>query len=199
MANRKFRNIARNVLTVSMVLVLVISLCSCSEAVRALRIAFGDEDVDFDDPDNGSVRRRNDPTDATYETLEPTGTYSTEIVEPVDYDIDYIRSVCIYSVWYDAVDDNPVNVQYVNKEDAFAIKGVFYFSVPLTTVFEARLYQDGNLILTKELVLSNNISAEADFSAGLEGWGTFDSGTYSIELLFEGETVAVTDDFFVEE
>lgn len=182
-----------------MVLVLVISLCSCSEAVRALRIAFGDEDVNFDDSDNGSVRRRNDPTDATYETLEPTGTYSTEVVEPVDYNIDYIRSVCIYSVWYDAVDDNPVNVQYVNKEDAFAIKGVFYFSVPLTTVFETRLYQDGNLILTKELVLSNNISAEVDFSAGLEGWGTFDSGTYSIELLFEGETVAVTDDFFVEE
>lgn len=199
MTNRKLRKIARNILTASIVLVLVFSLCSCSEAVRALRIAFGDENVDFEDPDSESVRRRKVPTDETYETLQPSGTYSTESLDPVDYDIDYIRSVCIYTVWYDAIDDNPVKEQYVNKEDAFAIKGVFYFSVPLTTSFEARLYQDGDLILTKEIVLNNNVTAEADFSAGLEGWGTFSAGTYTIELLFEGESVAVTDDFYVEE
>ena len=199
MTNRKLRKIARNILTASIVLVLVFSLCSCSEAVRALRIAFGDENVDFEDPDSESVRRRKVPTYETYETLQPSGTYSTESLDPVDYDIDYIRSVCIYTVWYDAIDDNPVKEQYVNKEDAFAIKGVFYFSVPLTTSFEARLYQDGDLILTKEIVLNNNVTAEADFSAGLEGWGTFSAGTYTIELLFEGESVAVTDDFYVEE
>ena len=196
MANRK---LARNILTASIALMLVLSLCSCSAAVRALRIAFGDEDAYDDDSDSGSGRRRNVPTDATYETLQPTGTYSTESLDPIDYDIDYIRSVCIYTVWYDAVEDNPVTQQYVNKEDAFAIKGVFYFSTPLTTSFEAKLYQDGEVILTKELVLKNNISAEADFSAGLAGWGTFDAGTYTIELLFEGESVAITDPFYVED
>ena len=88
---------------------------------------------------------------------------------------------------------------YVEKENAFAIKGVFYFSTPLTTTFEAKLYQDGELILTKEIVLNNNITAEADFSAGLEGWGTFDAGSYTIELFFEGDSVAITDSLYVEE
>ena len=64
---------------------------------------------------------------------------------------------------------------------------------------EAKLYQDGELILTKEIVLNNNITAEADFSAGLEGWGTFDAGSYTIELFFEGDSVAITDSLYVEE
>lgn len=200
MANRKLRKISKNLLSASMALVLMISLCSCADAVRTLRVIFDEDYGDSDDDDGRAGRHnRNVPTDETYETLQPTGSYSTESLEPIDYDIDYIRSVCIYTVWYDATQDNPMTENYVYKENAFAIKGVFYFSTPLTTTFEARLYQDGDQILTKEIVLNNNITAEADFSAGLEGWGTFDAGSYTIELFFEGDSVAVTDSLYVEE
>lgn len=200
MANRKLRKTARDLLTAAILLVLVVSLCSCADAVRALRVVFDDDyDTSDDDDDGRSGRHRTVPTDVTYETLQPTGSYSTESLDPIDYDIDYIRSVCIYTVWYDATEDNPMTGTYVEKDNAFAIKGVFYFSTPLTTTFEAKLYQDGELILTKEIVLNNNITAEADFSAGLEGWGTFDAGSYTIELFFEGDSVAITDSLYVEE
>ena len=200
MANRKIRKVSKNLLSASMALVLMLSLCSCASAVRTLRVIFDDDYFNSDDDDDGrSGRRRTVPTDETYETLQPTGPYSTESLDPIDYDIDYIRSVCIYTVWYDATEDNPLKENYVDKDNAFAIKGVFYFSTPLTTTFEARLYQDGDLLLTKEIVLNNNITAEADFSAGIEGWGTFDAGSYTIELCFEGDSVAVTDPMYVEE
>ena len=199
MANRKLRKISKNLLSASMALVLMISLCSCADAVRTLRVIFDEDYGDSDDDGRSGRHSRTVPTDETYETLQPTGSYSTESLEPIDYDIDYIRSVCIYTVWYDATEDNPMTSNYVDKENAFAIKGVFYFSTPLTTTFEARLYQDGALLLTKEIVLDNNITAEADFSAGLEGWGTFSVGTYEIELFFEGESVAITDFLYIED
>ena len=70
---------------------------------------------------------------------------------------------------------------------------IFYFSSPLYATFEARLYKDGELLLTRDVTLVNEVTAECDFSAGLEGLGTFESGSYMIELLYEGESISVTD------
>ena len=38
----------------------------------------------------------------------------------------------------------------------------------------------------------DNVTCEVDFSAGLEGLGTFEPGEYRISLLFEGREIATT-------
>ena len=90
------------------------------------------------------------------------------------------------------IDDNPVDYDSVNTEDAFALKGVFYFNTPITGVFEAYLYKDDSVLMTRNVNMKNNVTAEADFSAGLEGLGTFEPGEYYVELYFDGELIAST-------
>ena len=131
-------------------------------------------------------------SETTYETMEPTGTYIIETTEPVELDVDFVREAYLMSTWYDVVDDNPVDYDSVNSEDAFALKGVFYFNTPLTGVFEARLYNEDTLVMTRNVVMNDNVTAEADFSAGLEGLGTFEPGEYHIELYLDGECIADT-------
>ena len=58
MANRKLRKTARDLLTAAMLLVLVVSLCSCADAVRALRVVFDDDYDTSDDDDGRSGRHR---------------------------------------------------------------------------------------------------------------------------------------------
>ena len=60
-------------------------------------------------------------------------------------------------------------------------------------MFEARLLKDDEVILTKTITLKDNVTAECDFSAGLEGWGVFEAGDYTVELYFDGEYVGATD------
>lgn len=125
---------------------------------------------------------------------EPSGTGITTSAATVytEPDIEYYRKTCVYSVWYDAVESNPADYKSIESAKAFALKGVFYFSSLITEKFETRLYKDDEVFLTGEVKMRDNVTAEADFSAGLEGIGTFSSGEYYIELLYEGETVAVT-------
>lgn len=127
----------------------------------------------------------------TNETIVPTGTYH-EPDDTQEIDINYVLNAYIYSVWYDAVDDNPVDYSDISSEDAFALKGVFYFNTPLTCSFVANLCKDNEILFTKTVTLKNNVTAEADFSAGLEGLGTFEPGDYYVELFFEGEFVSST-------
>lgn len=128
----------------------------------------------------------------TAETSETETTGTSATTEQTVPDIDYIRGACVYSVWYDAVIDNPADYESIDSGDAFALKGVFYFNTPLTAVFEARLYKDGAVLLKRDVKLKENVTAEADFSAGLEGFGTFERGDYYIELFYKGESVATT-------
>lgn len=202
MAKRRLYDSLVLLLAVIMSLSVVVGVSSCSMIEDILELEI--DDYDDDDDDDHSGRVTNDeyskpkwdnvtiPTD-TYETIEPTGTYTSPTYETYDLSADYLSNICVYSVWYDAVDDNPLDSNYVDSEDAFALKGVFYFSSPLYATFEARLYKDGELLLTRDVTLVNEVTAECDFSAGLEGLGTFESGSYMIELLYEGESISVTD------
>ncbi len=188
MANTKASTGLRRVAAVILSLAVLISMCSCSF---------------FDDNSSGSGRTYSsdkhkpeggatETSETTFETMEPTGTITTVPVETMDIDVSFVRDAYLISCWYDAVDDNPVDYGSVNSEDAFALKGVFYFNTPLTTVFEARLYKDDEVILTREVRMNGNVTAEADFSAGLEGLGTFETGEYYVELVFDGESIATT-------
>lgn len=188
MANTKALTGLRITAAVIMSLSVLISMCSCSV---------------FDDSGSGSGRTyssdkykheggASETSESTYETMEPTGTYSTVPTVTMDVDVSFIRDAYLISCWYDVVDDNPVDYGSVNSEDAFALKGVFYFNTPLTAVFEARLYKDDQVLLTREVRMNGNVTAEADFSAGLEGLGTFETGEYYVELFFDGESIATT-------
>lgn len=178
-----------------------LSLCfcfsSCSEIkdIIVSELEEGRETEDDDDDDRHDITGRQTTVvdETSYETFEPTGTYTTEPVEIMDVDAEYLRSVYIFTTWYDVIDDNPIDENRVYSEDAYAIKNVFYFNTPLTVVLEARLYQNDELIMTKEIYLKNNVTAEADFSAGLEGLGTFSPGQYTVHLIYADEEIAVSD------
>lgn len=141
-------------------------------------------------------RREEDPTETTdpFATVKPveTETETTGTTGPTVPDIDSIKDLYVYSVWYDAVIDNPADYEAIDYDDAFALKGVFYFSSPLSVEFEAKLYKDNKVLLKRKLNLRDNVTAEADFSAGLEGFGKFERGEYYIELLYKGQVVGTT-------
>ena len=187
MANRKAlirTRIAAGLLSLSV----LASFCSCS--------ILGDLRDDTDGSRTYSSERfkpegnSQETTESTYETMEPTGTYITETTEPVELDFGFVSGAYLTSSWYDIIDDNPISNDSVNSEDAFALKAVFYFNTPITGVFEAYLYKDDSVLLTRNVNMRNNVTAEADFSAGLEGLGTFEPSEYFIELYFDGELVA---------
>ena len=186
MANRKASigtRIAAGLLSLSV----LATFCSCS--------ILGDLRDDTDGSRTYSSERSKpegnpqETSESTYETMEPTGTYITESTEPVELDIGFVSGAYLTSTWYDVIDDNPVDYDSVNTEDAFALKGVFYFNTPITGVFEAYLYKDDSVLMTRNVNMKNNVTAEADFSAGLEGLGTFEPGEYYVELYLASTSV----------
>lgn len=189
MANRK-ASIGSRITAVILTLSVLASFCSCS--------ILGDFRGDTDGSRTYSSEKSkpegnsHETAESTYETIDPTGTYTIETSEPVEVDIEFARGAYLASTWYDVVDDNPVDYDSINTEDAFALKGVFYFNTPITCVFEAYLYKEDSLLMTRYVNMNNNVTAEADFSAGLEGLGTFEPGEYYIELYLDGECIADT-------
>ena len=200
MAKRRLYDCLILLLAVIMSLSVVVGVSSCSMIEDILELELDNDDDDY----RHSGRVTNDehskpkwdnvtiPTD-TYETIEPTGSYTSPTYETHDINAEYLTDICVYSVWYDAIDDNPLDVTYVDSEDAFALKGVFYFSAPLDVTFEAHLYRDKDIVMTREVTLNGEVTAECDFSAGLEGLGTFEPGYYMVVILYDGEVIATTD------
>ena len=195
----------RSLMTLSVVMVLatVIGISSCSVVKDIIMSEIYEDrrsrsDEDHTDRHGSDSSESDETSEETYETFKPTGTYATETFDMMDVDFDYIESIYVYSIWDDAVDDNPIYNLYLKSKDTFALKGVFYFREPLRTVFEARLYKDDEVLLTRSVVLRDEVTAQADFSAGLNGFGTFEPGTYRGELVYDGQTVAYTNAIEVE-
>ena len=177
--------------------VLILGLCSCSALVDVLESELEEMHSSSENEYNRHSRRDTESSDYTYVTLEPTGIYVEESEDTEEPDFEHVSSVYIYSVWYDPTEDNPAEDLKARSKDSFALKGVFYFSEPLTAVFDAKLFKDNDLLLTKTVVMKDNVTAEADFSAGLEGFGVFDEGIYRIELVYDSRSIAFTPAFEV--
>lgn len=131
-------------------------------------------------------------TEETFESFEPTGSYTSDTAETTEISVNFVKSSYVYSVWYDVASDNPVDYSSIASEKAYALKGVFYFSSPITAVLEAKILKDDEVVLTRNVNMYDNVTAEADFSAGLEGLGTFEPGDYTVELYYNGEFIAKT-------
>lgn len=185
MAHHKSQLIARDLTAAILSLsFLVVSSCSLMEPTGSGRVYSTDDSK----REEGAA-----PQDTSaYETFVPTGTYAQETEETTELSLSDIMGAYLCSTWYDAVEDNPTDISSISSDSVFALKGVFYFNRPLTVTFKAKLLKDGEEFLTKEVRLKNNVTAEADFSAGLEGLGTFGPGVYQVELLFDDSIVGIT-------
>jgi len=186
MVNRRPYKLVRGLIAALLSLSVLLITASCQSFLEEMIDIYNSVE-----DDDGTVDT--DVPEDTYISLPPTGTYTSSTAETSELEYSYVKSIFIYSVWYDVTTDNPAEYGSVESDKAFALKGVFYFSEPLKTVFEARLLKGDEVILTRNVNMYDNVTAEADFSAGLEGLGTFEPGEYTVELYFGGELVAGTD------
>lgn len=177
---------AKRIIVVVFTLLILASMTSCDSLIEDLYEAYNsatDTEPAYTEPSR---------TSETFESLEPTGSYDSFSYETKELNYDFIKSIYIHSVWYDVETSNPATTNRIETEKAFAVKGVFYFSEPLYASFDAKLYKGDEVVLTKTVNMYDNVTCEVDFSAGLEGLGTFEPGEYRISLLFEGREIATT-------
>ena len=125
------------------------------------------------------------------EGTDPT-TASTEPSESDSAGHKEIKDKYLASVWYGVETGNPLDDHTVS--DAYAVQNVFYFKAPVTGPFEAVMLDDtGKEILRNEIQAIDQVTIVCDFSAGLQGWGTFTPGRYCVELYYDGQKIAVSD------
>ena len=186
MVYRRPQKTLKGLMAALLSLLVLLSVSSCMSIMEEMLDIYNSVEADESTGDT-------DLPIETYESLPPTGTYTSSTAETTELAYSFVKESCVYSVWYDVSTDNPADYDWIASEKAYALKGVFYFSSPLRTVFEARLLKGDEVILTRNVNMYDNVTAEADFSAGLEGLGTFEPGDYTVELYFDGELVAKTD------
>ena len=186
MVYRRPQKTLKGLMAALLSLLVLLSVSSCMSIMEEMLDIYNSVEADESTGDT-------DLPIETYESLPPTGTYTSSTAETTELAYSFVKESCVYSVWYDVSTDNPADYDWIASEKAYALKGVFYFSSPLRTVFEARLLKGDEVILTRNVNMYDNVTAEADFSAGLEGLGTFEPGDYTVELYFGGELVARTD------
>jgi len=145
------------------------------------------EDDDPSDPSSGTKISDSDHSNSSEES-ETKMTLGEN-----DTGYDGIAKAYIYSAWYDVEKDNPVDYTSIDSNDAYALKCVFYFNVPVTGGFRAVLKKDGKQLAVKEIRITDKVVCEVDFSAGLEGIGTFEAGSYTVSLETEGKSIALSD------
>ena len=112
--------------------------------------------------------------------------------EPVPSDAGDISGKYLTSVWYDVETGNPLDASSV--ANAYAVQNVFYFTHPVSGTFEARLLSgEGKEVLKQVIECEGQVTIVCDFSAGHEGWGTFEPGSYYVELYYGGQKIGTSD------
>ena len=142
-------------------------------------------------------------TDSSYESSVSMDSSSSaedsrvSVQTAPDSGYETISKSYVYCAWYDVEKDNPVDYSSIDSNDAYALKCVFYFDKPVNGSFQAILNKDGKQVSVKSIRLDGKVVCECDFSAGLEGRGTFEAGTYTVSLETEGRNVALSGDMRV--
>lgn len=132
-----------------------------------------------------------DPTDPI--------TVTPNIGSDVASDPDLVMNACVYSVWYDVEMDFPLTTETIPSEKAYAITNVFYFSTPINGTFNAVLLgSDGKAVMSDDFHVNNEVTVSCDFSAGMAGWVNFNPGNYYVELYYDGNLVATSEEVTIE-
>ena len=153
----------------------------------------------LDDGDLPGESGKNTESDiVTGDPSDPSGNGRTVLSSTgPDSGYEKVSGSYVYCAWYDVEKDNPVDYTSIDSNDAYALKCVFYFSEPVNATFRAVLHKDGKQVAEKTIRIDNKVVAEFDFSAGLEGKGMFEPGTYKVYLETEGKNVASSTDMRV--
>ena len=132
-----------------------------------------------------------DPTDPL--------TVTPNIGSDVASDANLVLNAYVYSVWYDVEMDFPLTTENIPNEKAYAITNVFYFSTPINGTFNAVLIgSDGKAVMSGDFHVNNEVTVSCDFSAGMAGWVKFNPGNYYVELYYDGNLVATSEEVTIE-
>lgn len=145
------------------------------------------DDTEYTD-EQGSVSSSVTDYSSSVSDVGTSESYYTEN----DTGYERVSRAYVYSAWYDVEKDNPVDYTSIDSNDAYALKCVFYFNEPVTGTFRVVLKKDGRQLAVKDIRISDKVVCECDFSAGLEGIGTFEAGVYTVSLETEGNSIAVS-------
>ena len=113
---------------------------------------------------------------------------------------DLVLNAYIYSVWLDVEMEFPLTEEDLMVESAksYAVLCAFYFNTPINGTFTGVLLDgDGNTVMTGEFHITNEVLVECDFSAGLAGFVRFDPGKYHVELYYEDNLVATSEEITI--
>ncbi len=112
---------------------------------------------------------------------------------PLSLSQDYFDTIYIQPLWYDPLYSTPL---HLNKlEDPCALQCAFYFNTPVNLKLKADLKDaNGKVIASRDLDINNSVIAIADFSCEYVGVDRFAQGNYTVELIYDGEVFAKTDD-----
>ena len=108
---------------------------------------------------------------------------------------DLVLNAYIYTTWLDVEMEFPLTDDdlMVENDKAYAVLCVFYFNTPINGTFNADLVDgNGNVVMKGEFHVSNEVTVECDFSAGLAGLKQFDPGKYYVNLYYDGNLVATS-------
>ena len=118
-------------------------------------------------------------------TLDIIGTY---IKFPKPY-----SEFVVDPIWYDPMLAIPLNSDSIS--DPIALQCAFYFNTPVNLKLKADLKDaNGKVIASRDIDINNSVIAIADFSCEYVGVDRFAQGNYTVELIYDGEVFAKTDD-----
>ncbi len=112
---------------------------------------------------------------------------------PTSYYAPFFDDLVVDTVWYEPLMSNPLDVYTINGTPE-ALTAYVYFNRPVYLEFEANLLKDGDVIQTLTVTVTNGSTACCEF------WGqSYSSGSYTVELLFDGSVVTTSEPVTVSE
>ncbi len=112
---------------------------------------------------------------------------------PVDLSSEYFENVYVEALWYDPMFSTPLHLNKLT--DPIALQCAFYFNTPVNLRFEAILRdEDGKKMASTDIEIRDSVIVVVDFSADLVGVSSFSGGNYTIELRWNDEVFAKTEE-----
>lgn len=112
---------------------------------------------------------------------------------PVELTTDYFDNVYVEALWYDPMFSTPLHLNKLT--DPVALQCAFYFNTPVNLRFEVVLRDDNDKKLASyDIEIKDSVIVVVDFSADFVGVSKFSSGNYTIELRWNDEVFAKTEE-----
>ncbi len=112
---------------------------------------------------------------------------------PVNLTSESFENVYVEALWYDPMFSTPLHLNKLT--DPVALQCAFYFNTPVNLRFEAVLLdEDGKEMTSTDVEIRDSVIVVVDFSADFVGVSSFSGGNYTIELRWNDEVYAKTEE-----